>query len=101
MSINVKLQQTTAKMKTTLTIQAQAKPRKRSVKKLLIKVIIFLTSSNFFIFVAVIANVICWWGNIIDDQETVGWGGLIFLAGFAPWAWRETIRDMRHPERFE
>ena len=88
-------------MKTTLTIQAQEKTRKQSVKKLLMKVIIFLTSSNFFIFVAVIANVVCWWGNIIDDQETVSWGGLIFLAGFAPWVWRETIRDMRHPERFE
>ena len=34
-------------------------------------------------------------------MELVGWGGIIFLAGFTPWAWRETARDMRHPERFE
>lgn len=88
-------------MKTTLTIQTPAKPRKQSVKKLLIKLIIFLTSSNFFIFVSVIATAVCWWGNIIEDDKTVGWGGLIFLLGFTPWAWRGTIRDMRHPERFE
>lgn len=88
-------------MKTTLTIQAPTNVRKLSVKKLLTKVIIFLTSSNFFIFVAVIANAVCWWGNIIDDQETVGWGGLIFLVGFTPWAWRETVRNMRRPERCE
>ena len=88
-------------MKTTLTLQAQEKTRKQSVKKLLMKAIIFLTSSNFFIFVSVIATAVCWWGNIIEDDKTVGWGGLIFLIGFTPWAWRETARDMRHPERFE
>lgn len=88
-------------MKTTLTIQAQAKPRKQSVKKSLIKIIIFLTSSNFFIFASVIANIIGWWGNIIDNMEMVGWGGIIFLIGFTPWAWRETARDLRHPERLQ
>ncbi len=99
--INSQTTKQAAKMKTALTIQAQEKARKQSVKKSLIKVIIFLTSPNFFTFATVIANIICWWGNIIDNMELVGWGGIIFLAGFTPWAWRETARDMRHPERFE
>ena len=88
-------------MKTALTIQAQEKARKQSVKKSLIKVIIFLTSPNFFTFATVIANIICWWGNIIDDNEMVVWGGVVFLAGFIPWAWRETSRDMRNPKRVQ
>ena len=84
-------------MKTTLTLQAPTNVRKLSVKKLPIKVIIFLTSSDFFIFVSVIANIICWWGNIVDNMQMVGWGGLLFLTGFTPWAWRETVRNMRRP----
>lgn len=88
-------------MKTTLTIQAPAEPRKQSARKLLLRVIIFLTSSRFFIFVAVIATTVCWWGNLVDDASTVIWGALAFLAGFTPWAWRETIRGMHHPERFK
>ncbi|WP_290452723.1 MULTISPECIES: hypothetical protein [Muribaculaceae] len=86
-------------MKTALTIQAQAKPRKLSVKKLLIRLIIFLTSSKFFIFVGQLACIVCWWGNMIGDHYMVGRGGIAFLAGFTPWAWRETRRSMRHPER--
>lgn len=88
-------------MKTALTIQAQKKAHKLSVSKSPIKTIIFLTSSNFFTFVSVMANIICWWGNIIDDNEMVVWGGVVFLAGLIPWAWRETSRDMRNPKRVQ
>ena len=88
-------------MKTTLTIQTQAKPRKLSVKKLLVRVIIFLTSSNFFTFVGVLACIICWWGALTENDRLTAWGGVVFLIGFTPWAWRETVKDMRHPERFE
>lgn len=86
-------------MKTTLTIRTQGEPRKLSVKKSQVKVIYFLTSLKFFIFVAVTATVICWWGSLIGDDKTVAWGGILFLAGFTPRAWRETRRDIRHPER--
>lgn len=86
-------------MKTTLTIRTQGEPRKLSVKKSQAKVINFLTSPKIFIFVAVTATVICWWGCIIGDDKTLAWGGILFLAGFIPRAWRETRRDMRHPER--
>lgn len=88
-------------MKTALTIQAQVQPRKQSVKKLLIAAIIFITSPDFFIFVSVIANIICWWGNIVDNMQMIGWGGLLFLTGFTPWAWRETARSLRNPERLK
>jgi len=36
---------------------------------------------------------------MIGDHYMVGRGGIAFLAGFTPWAWRETRRSMRHPER--
>lgn len=62
-------------MKTMLTIHAQVTSRKYSVKKSPVSVIIFLTSSNFFIFASVIANILLWWGNIIDNMEMIGWGG--------------------------
>lgn len=86
-------------MKTILTIQAQPNPRKLSVKKSQVEVINFLTSLKFFIFVAVTATVLCWWGCIIGDDKTLAGGGILFLAGFIPRAWRETRRDIRHPER--
>lgn len=86
-------------MKTTLTIRTQGEPRKLSVKKSQVKVINFLTSPKIFIFVAVTATLLCWWGCIIGDDKTLAGGGILFLAGFIPRAWRETRRDMRHPER--
>lgn len=81
------------------TLRAVSEPQNSTVKKSLIRVIIFLTSTKFNTFVSVIAFLICFWGNLIDNPRTVGWGGLVFLIGFAPWAWRETLRSMRHPDR--
>lgn len=86
-------------MKKTLELE-RPKVAKQSVKKQLIRAIIFLTSANLFIFASVVANLIGWWGVITDDMTLVAWATLIFLSVFIPWSWRATARSMRQPQRY-
>lgn len=86
---------------TSLTVPTWATAHKGQAKKSLHTVIIFTTSVKFFIFVATIATVICWCGAITEDYAIMCRGAILFLTGFTPWAWRETIRGMHHPERFK
>lgn len=82
-------------MKTTTALPAPALSYKPRVKKLLIKVIIYLTSEKFLTFASVIGCLWSWWGVCTDDNNAVAYGTLVFLAGFTPWAWRQTARDLR------
>lgn len=82
-------------MKEITAIPAPVVSRPQSVKKLLIKVIICLTSQKFFTFAAVIGSLIEYIGVLIDDEHTIAYGAIVFLIGFAPWSWRQTRRDIR------
>lgn len=82
-------------MKAASTLQAPALARPQRVKKLLTRGIIYLTSEKFSIFVTAIAALICWAGVCIDDDHVIGYVGIVFLAGFTPWAIRQTLREMR------
>lgn len=82
-------------MKATQTLPVPAQSCQPRVKKLLIKVIIYLTSEKFSIFVTVIAALIAWWGVCVDEERITAYGGLVFVIGFTPWAIRETLRDIR------
>lgn len=82
-------------MKAITTLPAPATVRQPRVKKLLIKGIIYLTSEKFSIFVTAIAALICWVGVCVGDGHIIGYGGLVFLAGFTPWAFRSALRDVR------
>ena len=82
-------------MKTTLTLVAQPRLRHQSVKKLLIYVIIRLTSEKVFTFASVLGSAIAVIGTLLDDSYVVAAGASGFLLGFAPWGWRRTCRDIR------
>lgn len=82
-------------MKQATTLLAPTLPYKPTVKKYLIKGIIYFTSENFFIFASVIAALWTWWGVCIDDTHAIAYGALVFLGAFTPWAWRKTARDLR------
>lgn len=82
-------------MKVTQTLPVPAQTSRPKVKKLLIKVIICLTSKKFSIFVTAIAALIAWWGVCIDSERVTAYGGLVFIIGFTPWAIRSTFRDIR------
>lgn len=82
-------------MKVTQTLPAPAELCRPRVKKLLIKVIIHLTSEKFSIFVTAIAALIAWWGVCVDSERVTAYGGLVFIIGFTPWAIRSTFRDIR------
>lgn len=82
-------------MKAITTLPAPATVRQPRVKKLLIKGVIYLTSEKFSIFVTAIAALICWVGVCIEDNHVIAYGGIAFLAGFTPWAFRSVLRDVR------
>lgn len=82
-------------MKAISTIPTAEVYRSQSVKKLLIKVIIYLTSQKFFTFAAVIGCLIEYIGVLIDDEHIIAYGAIVFLIGFTPWSWRQTRRDIR------
>lgn len=82
-------------MKAITAIPAPVTYRRQSVKKLLIKVIICLTSEKFFTFAAVIGCLIEFVGVLADDEYIVAYGAIAFLIGFTPWSWRQTRRDIR------
>lgn len=82
-------------MKATTALPAPALSYKLRVKKLLIRGIIYLTSDKFSIFVGVIAALMSYIGVLLDDTHIIGYGGIIFLVGFTPWALRQTARDIR------
>lgn len=82
-------------MKAVTALPTQAAYRRRSVKKLLIKVIIRLTSEKFFIFAAVIGCLVSYLGLLIDNDHIIAYGALVFLIGFTPWSIRQTCRDIR------
>lgn len=76
-------------------IPAPVTRRPQSAKKLLISVIIHLTSKKFFTFVAVISLLIEYVGVLVDDDHLIAYGAIVFLTGFLPWSWRQTRRDIR------
>lgn len=82
-------------MKAITAIPAPVTYRRQSVKKLLIKVIICLTSEKFFTFAAVIGCLIEYIGVLIEDDYLIVAGAVVFLIGFTPWSWRQTRRDIR------
>lgn len=82
-------------MKTVTTLPAPALSYKPRVKKYLIRGIIFLTSQKFSIFVCAIAALMSYIGVLLDDTHIIGYGGIVFLAGFMPWAFRQSARDTR------
>lgn len=82
-------------MKTVTALPAPALSYKPRVKKLLIRGIIHLTSDKFSIFVGVIAALMSYIGVLLDDNNLIAYGAITFLIGFAPWAMRETARDIR------
>lgn len=82
-------------MKTTLILPASQHRSRVNVKKLLIRGIIYLSSENFRIFVAIAAGLIAWWGVFADNDRLTDWGGLMFVIGLAPWAFRDTAREIR------
>lgn len=88
-------------MKTTTALPVPALSYKPRVKKFLIKGVIFLTSEKLFIFASVIAALWAWWGVCIDDTRAIACGAIIWAAAFAPWAWRQAARDMKHNKNIE
>lgn len=82
-------------MKTVTTFPPPALSFRPRVKKLLITGIIHLTSDKFSIFVDTIAALTCWMGMCRDNDRIIGFGGIMFLIGFTPWALRITLREMR------
>lgn len=82
-------------MKTTLTLAAQPRLRRQSVKKLLIYIIIRLTSEKVFTFASVVGSAIAVVGSLLDDRYVVAAGASVFIFGFAPWGLRRTCRDIR------
>lgn len=82
-------------MKTVSASQAPAMPYNPMVKKHLIKGVIYLTSNKFSIFVGVIAALMCYIGVLLDDTNTIAFGGIEFIVGFTPWAIRQSLRDIR------
>lgn len=82
-------------MKTVTALPAPAVSYKPGVKRFLIRVIIYLTSDKFTIFVGVIAALMAYIGILLDDISLTVSGAITFLAGFAPLAMRETARDIR------
>jgi len=82
-------------MKAITSIPAPVVNRRQSVKKQLIKVIIYLTSGKFLTFAAVIGCLIEYVGVLVDDEKLIAYGAIAFLIGFTPWSWRQTRRDIR------
>lgn len=88
-------------MKTVTALPAPAQSDKRRVKKLLIKVIIYLSSEKLFTFASVIAVLWSWWGVCSDNSYTIAYGAMVWLAAFTPWAWRQTARELRHNNKVQ
>lgn len=65
------------------------------VKRLLIRVIISLTSEKFRTFVGVAAALWCWWGVCLGDNHVIGHGALLGLMGYLPYSWRQNRRDTK------
>lgn len=82
-------------MKTVTALPAPALSHKPGVKRFLIRVVIYLTSDKFTIFVGVIAALMAYIGVLLDDNNLIAYGARAFLIGLTPWAWRETARDIR------
>lgn len=82
-------------MEATQTLPVPAQACRSKVKKLLIKIIIYLISEKFSIFAGAIAALIEWHGVCSDNKHMTACGGIVFLIGFIPWAIRETLRDTR------
>lgn len=82
-------------MKTVTALPAPALSYKPGVKRFLIRVIIYLTSDKFTIFVGVIAALMAYIGVLLDDGNMTAAGTITFLAGFSARAVRETARDIR------
>lgn len=81
-------------MKTT-TLPTPTMTRSSSVKSILTKGIIYLTSEKFTIFAGVIAAVVCWWGVCTESNNAIAAGAAVWIMSFAPWALRRTARDIR------
>lgn len=88
-------------MKTVTALSVPAQLDKRRVKKLLIKVIIYLSSEKLFTFASVIAVLWSWWGVCTADTHTIAYGAMVWLAVFTPWAWRQTARELRHNNKVQ
>lgn len=82
-------------MKTVTALPAPALSHKPGVKRFLIRVVIYLTSDKFTIFVGVIAALMAYIGVLLDDNCLTVSGAITFLAGFSARAVRETARDIR------
>lgn len=82
-------------MKAITAITAPVVSRRPSVKRLLIRVIICLTSENLFIFASVISCLVSFAGILLDNDRILASGAIVFLVGFAPWGIRRTCRDIR------
>lgn len=79
----------------TAVLQAPANMCREGVKKLLTRGIIFLTSEIFFTFALMAGALFSYFGLIIDSNNWIAAGAIIFLVGFTPWSIRQTARDLR------
>lgn len=82
-------------MKTATTLPTPALSYKPRVKKFLIRATIYLTSEKFITFAGVIGALCTWWGVCTDNNYRIATGAIILISSFAPWAWRQTARDLR------
>lgn len=67
--------------------------------KFLIMGIIFLTCENFLIFATGTGALLCWLGACLEIHRMAAIGGVAFILGLAPRAFREAARDFRRIQK--